>query len=175
MWYDQPFRNSGNLTILLRAIRKIATFPIHIMEVCGGQTYALSRYRIEDLLPETIQMIHGPGCPVCVTAEETVARAIEIARFPDTIFCTFGDMMRVPSAEGWNLQRLKAEGKDIRMLYSPLALIFSAIVGALIKGGFFGLFISAYARREAPVFAPANDSRSEEGDSDTNTDTTKNA
>lgn len=120
MWYEQPFRNSGNLTILLRAIRKIATFPIHIMEVCGGQTYALSRYRIEDLLPKTIQMIHGPGCPVCVTAEETVARAIEIARFPGTIFCTFGDMMRVPSAEGWSLQWLKAEGKDIRMLYSPL-------------------------------------------------------
>ncbi len=120
MWYEQPFRKNENLTTLLRAIRELATFPIRIMEVCGGQTYALSRYRIEELLPDTIEMIHGPGCPVCVTPEETVARAIEIARFPGTVLCTFGDMIRVPSDEGCSLQQLKAEGKDIRILYSPL-------------------------------------------------------
>lgn len=67
MWYEKQFRDNGNLTTLLQAIRQIATFPIRIMEVCGGQTYALSRYRIEELLPNTVQMIHGPGCPVCVT------------------------------------------------------------------------------------------------------------
>lgn len=89
------------------------------MEVCGGQTYALSRYRIEELLPDTVQMIHGPGCPVCVTHEDTISQAIEIARNPQTIFCTFGDMVRVPGTKG-SLQQLKAEGKDIRIVYSPL-------------------------------------------------------
>ena len=119
MWYEKQFRDSGNLTTLLQAIRKIATFPIRIMEVCGGQTYALSRYRIEELLPDTVQMIHGPGCPVCVTHEDTISQAIEIARNPQTIFCTFGDMVRVPGTKG-SLQQLKAEGKDIRIVYSPL-------------------------------------------------------
>ena len=119
MWYEKQFRDSGNLTTLLQAIRQIATFPIRIMEVCGGQTYALSRYRIEELLPDTVQMIHGPGCPVCVTHEDTISQAIEIARNPQTIFCTFGDMVRVPGTKG-SLQQLKAEGKDIRIVYSPL-------------------------------------------------------
>ena len=106
MWYEKQFRDSGNLTTLLQAIRQIATFPIRIMEVCGGQTY-------------TVQMIHGPGCPVCVTHEDTISQAIEIARNPQTIFCTFGDMVRVPGTKG-SLQQLKAEGKDIRIVYSPL-------------------------------------------------------
>ena len=119
MWYEKQFRDNGNLTTLLQAIRQIATFPIRIMEVCGGQTYALSRYRIEELLPDTVQMIHGPGCPVCVTHEDTISQAIEIARNPQTIFCTFGDMVRVPGTKG-SLQQLKAEGKDIRIVYSPL-------------------------------------------------------
>ena len=119
MWYEKQFRDSGNLTTLLQAIRQIATFPIRIMEVCRGQTYALSRYRIEELLPDTVQMIHGPGCPVCVTHEDTISQAIEIARNPQTIFCTFGDMVRVPGTKG-SLQQLKAEGKDIRIVYSPL-------------------------------------------------------
>ena len=119
MWYEKQFRDNGNLTTLLQAIRQIATFPIRIMEVCGGQTYALSRYRIEELLPNTVQMIHGPGCPVCVTHEDTISQAIEIARNPQTIFCTFGDMVRVPGTKG-SLQQLKAEGKDIRIVYSPL-------------------------------------------------------
>ena len=114
MWYEKQFRDNGNLTTLLQAIRQIATFPIRIMEVCGGQTYALSRYRIEELLPNTVQMIHGPGCPVCVTHEDTISQAIEIARNPQTIFCTFGDMVRVPGTKG-SLQQLKAEGKDIRL------------------------------------------------------------
>lgn len=119
MWYEKQFRDNGNLTTLLQAIRQIATFPIRIMEVCGGQTYALSRYRIEELLPDTVQMIHGPGCPVCVTHEDTISQAIEIARNSQTIFCTFGDMVRVPGTKG-SLQQLKAEGKDIRIVYSPL-------------------------------------------------------
>ena len=112
MWYEKQFRDSGNLTTLLQAIRQIATFPIRIMEVCGGQTYALSRYRIEELLPDTVQMIHGPGCPVCVTHEDTISQAIEIARNPQTIFCTFGDMVRVPGTKG-SLQQLKAEGSRL--------------------------------------------------------------
>ncbi|WP_298662705.1 hydrogenase formation protein HypD [uncultured Barnesiella sp.] len=120
MWYDSPFRDPRNLTALRRAIRQEAVQPIRIMEVCGGQTYALSRYRIEELLPDTVRMIHGPGCPVCVTPAETVAQALAIARMPDTILCTFGDMMRVPDTEGISLQHLRTEGHDIRIVYSPL-------------------------------------------------------
>ena len=120
MWYDSPFRDPRNLTALLRVIRQEAVQPIRIMEVCGGQTYALSRYRIEELLPDTVRMIHGPGCPVCVTPAETVAQALAIARMPDTILCTFGDMMRVPDTEGISLQHLRTEGHDIRIVYSPL-------------------------------------------------------
>lgn len=120
MWYDQPFREAHHLTALLRAIRQEATCPIRIMEVCGGQTYALSRYRIEELLPDTVQMIHGPGCPVCVTPAETVDQALAIARLPGTTLCSFGDMIRVPGSGGKSLQHLRTKGYDIRIVYSPL-------------------------------------------------------
>lgn len=120
MWYDSPFRESRSLTALLRAIRREATRPIRIMEVCGGQTYALSRYRIEELLPDTVQMIHGPGCPVCVTPAETVEEALSIARSANTILCTFGDMLRVPGSGGESLLHLRTKGHDIRIVYSPL-------------------------------------------------------
>ncbi len=89
------------------------------MEVCGGQTHALSRYRIEELLPDTIEMIHGPGCPVCVTPEESVSQAVRIAHNRRAILCTFGDMMRVPG-ESETLLQAKSRGGDVRMLYSPL-------------------------------------------------------
>lgn len=126
MRYDQSFRDSRYLSTLLQAIRQKSRSPIRIMEVCGGQTHALSQYRIEELLPPTVQMIHGPGCPVCVTPEETLSEAIAIARTPGTILCTFGDMMRVPG-NNETLQQIKAEGADIRIVYSPLDSLHTAV------------------------------------------------
>lgn len=90
-----------------------------IMEVCGGQTHSIIRHGIDQLLPDEIEMIHGPGCPVCVTPLEIIDKALEIASRPDVIFCSFGDMLRVPGS-GKDLFRIKSEGGDVRVVYSPL-------------------------------------------------------
>jgi hydrogenase expression/formation protein HypD len=89
------------------------------MEVCGGQTHAIVKFGIDELLPEGITLIHGPGCPVCVTSVELVDKAVEIASRPDVIFCSFGDMLRVPGTKG-DLLSVKAAGGDVRIVYSPL-------------------------------------------------------
>lgn len=100
-------------------IARITTRPWKIMEVCGGQTQAIVKFGIDQLLPPEIELLHGPGCPVCVTPLEMIDRAQAIARSPDVIFCSFGDMLRVPGSDG-DLLGLKARGADIRVLYSPL-------------------------------------------------------
>jgi hydrogenase expression/formation protein HypD len=89
------------------------------MEVCGGQTHAIVKFGIDELLPREITLIHGPGCPVCVTPVEMIDKAVEIAAFPEVIFCSFGDMLRVPGS-GRDLLAAKAAGADVRMVYSPL-------------------------------------------------------
>ena len=89
------------------------------MEICGGQTHAILQYGLDQLLPAEITLIHGPGCPVCVTALESIENALQIARQPDVIFCSFGDMLRVPGARA-NLFSARAEGADVRVVYSPL-------------------------------------------------------
>ncbi len=89
------------------------------MEVCGGQTHSIVRYGIDRLLPDAIELVHGPGCPVCVTALETIDRAHAIAQQPEVIFTSFGDMLRVPGSHG-DLLGLKARGADVRVVYSPL-------------------------------------------------------
>ena len=93
--------------------------PLKLMEVCGGHTHTIFKYGIEDLLPENIEMIHGPGCPVCVIPLGRVDDAISIAQQPDVIFTTFGDAMRVPGSKT-SLLDAKADGADVRMVYSPL-------------------------------------------------------
>jgi len=90
-----------------------------IMEVCGGQTQTIVKFGLDQLLPSQIELVHGPGCPVCVTPLEMIDRALAIAQVPDVIFCSFGDMLRVPGTQG-DLLDLKARGADIRVLYSPL-------------------------------------------------------
>lgn len=110
----------------LDAIWRLAVRPLRIMEVCGGQTNALFRYGIEGLLPPTVTMVHGPGCPVCVTPEEVISAAIELAMRPGVIFCTFGDMSRVPAAGG-SLLQARAGGADLRILYSPLDAVAIAV------------------------------------------------
>jgi hydrogenase expression/formation protein HypD len=100
-------------------IHNITTKPWNIMEVCGGQTHAIVKFGIDELLPKEINLIHGPGCPVCVTSLELIDKSIEIASRENVIFCSFGDMMRVPGSKK-DLLTVKAEGGDVRMLYSPL-------------------------------------------------------
>jgi hydrogenase expression/formation protein HypD len=95
------------------------TRPWQIMEVCGGQTQAIVKFGLDQLLPPELELLHGPGCPVCVTPLEMVDRALEIASRTDVIFCSFGDMLRVPGSSG-DLLSLKARGADVRVLYSPL-------------------------------------------------------
>src|SRR5450755_4893918 len=103
----------------VREISRITTRPWRIMEICGGQTQAIVKFGIDQLLPPEIELLHGPGCPVCVTPLEMVDRALAIAARPGVIFCSFGDMLRVPGTGGDLLQQ-KAQGADVRVLYSPL-------------------------------------------------------
>jgi hydrogenase expression/formation protein HypD len=127
MKYIDDYRDKDCIEALVRAIRKEARRPWQIMEICGGQTHAIARYRMEEMLPSTVRLLHGPGCPVCVTPEKTIDHALEIAQKPNVIFTSFGDMMRVPGNQT-DLLRLKAQGADVRMLYSPLDAVELASV-----------------------------------------------
>ena len=102
-----------------REIARITTRPWRIMEICGGQTQAIVKFGLDQLLPPELELLHGPGCPVCVTPLEMVDRALAIAGRKDVIFCSFGDMLRVPGSSG-DLLQAKAQGADVRVLYSPL-------------------------------------------------------
>jgi hydrogenase expression/formation protein HypD len=113
------YRDQAQAEELARAIARITTRPWSIMEVCGGQTHSIVKYGIDELLPKEITLLHGPGCPVCVTPLETVDKALQIAARPEVIFCSFGDMLRVPGTGG-DLFSVKAKGGDVRIVYSPL-------------------------------------------------------
>ncbi|HEY7373004.1 MAG TPA: hydrogenase formation protein HypD [Polyangia bacterium] len=119
MKYLEEYRDPEVAAGLLREIRRVARSPWVIMEVCGGQTHSIVRYGIDRLLPPEIELVHGPGCPVCVTALETIDRAHAIAALPDVIFTSFGDMLRVPGSRG-DLLSLRGRGADVRVVYSPL-------------------------------------------------------
>ena len=113
------YRDADTAHRLAAEIRRIATRPWAIMEVCGGQTHSIIRNGVDQLLPPEVELIHGPGCPVCVTPLETIDRALAIAARPGVIFCSFGDMLRVPGSRD-NLFTVKAAGADVRVVYSPL-------------------------------------------------------
>ncbi len=119
MKYLDEFSNPDLARRLLDQIHEATTQSWAIMEVCGGQTHSIIRHGIDQLLPDGIEMIHGPGCPVCVTPLEIIDKALSIAREPDVIFCSFGDMLRVPGSSQ-DLFRIKSEGGDVRVVYSPL-------------------------------------------------------
>jgi hydrogenase expression/formation protein HypD len=119
MKYLDEFGDVGLAQRLLDDIRATVTQPWALMEVCGGQTHTIIRNGIDQLLPEGLEMIHGPGCPVCVTPLEMIDRALAIAQRPDVIFCSFGDMIRVPGSHD-DLVAVKARGADVRVVYSPL-------------------------------------------------------
>ena len=119
MKYIDEYRDAGAATKLKDAIYAVTTRRWTLMEVCGGQTHAIVKFGIDELLPDKITLVHGPGCPVCVTPLELIDKAIQIASRADVIFCSFGDMLRVPGSEK-DLLMVKAAGGDVRIVYSPL-------------------------------------------------------
>jgi hydrogenase expression/formation protein HypD len=119
MRYVDEFRDAALAQRTAQAIARITTRPWTIMEICGGQTHSIVRHGIDQLLPPGVSLLHGPGCPVCVTPAESIDTAIAIASQPGVIFCSFGDMLRVPGNSG-SLLAAKARGADVRMVYSPL-------------------------------------------------------
>lgn len=119
MKYVDEYRDPQLAHRILAEIAATVTKPWTIMEVCGGQTHTLIRSGIDRMLPEGLRLVHGPGCPVCVTPLEMIDRALAIASRPEVIFCSFGDMLRVPGSSR-DLLRVRGEGGDVRMVYSPL-------------------------------------------------------
>jgi hydrogenase expression/formation protein HypD len=119
MKYLDEYRDQRVAQKIVDEINRSITRPWVLMEVCGGQTHSIVKYGLDTLLPDQIELVHGPGCPVCVTSLEMIDRAHAIARRPDVIFCSFGDMLRVPGSNG-DLFKIKSEGGNIRVVYSPL-------------------------------------------------------
>jgi hydrogenase expression/formation protein HypD len=148
------FRNAKHMRGLLNRLEKEIHEPLTIMEVCGGQAHSIMRYGIDRLLPEGMTLVHGPGCPVCVTPEEIIDHALAIARQPDVIFCSYGDMLRVPGRQG-NLLQAKAEGADVRVLYTPLDLLALAESNPAKKLVFLAIGFETTAPAHAMVLAKA--------------------
>jgi hydrogenase expression/formation protein HypD len=119
MKYIDEYRDAEAARRYAEAIARITTRPWTLMEICGGQTHAIVKFGVDELLPSEITLVHGPGCPVCVTPVELLDKAIDIAARPEVIFCSFGDMLRVPGT-GSDLLAIKAAGGDVRIVYSPL-------------------------------------------------------
>ena len=119
MKYLDEYRDGDIAAKLVERIRRVQTKPWVIMEVCGGQTHSIVKNGIDHLLPKGVELVHGPGCPVCVTPLEMIDKAHAIARRPEVIFCSFGDMLRVPGSDG-DLFSIKSRGGDVRVVYSPL-------------------------------------------------------
>jgi len=119
MKYVDEYRGGAEARKFVEAIRRTVTRPWTLMEICGGQTHTLIRAGIDQMLPEAVTLVHGPGCPVCVTPLELIDKALAVAARPEVIFTSFGDMLRVPGS-GTDLLGAKAQGADVRILYSPL-------------------------------------------------------
>jgi hydrogenase expression/formation protein HypD len=118
MKFVTEYRDGAASHELAKAIARITTRPWTLMEICGGQTHSIVKNGVDELLPKEITLVHGPGCPVCVTPLEKIDKALRIAARPEVIFCSFGDMLRVPGSEG-DLFSVKAAGGDVRILYAP--------------------------------------------------------
>jgi len=138
MKYLTEFRDGEKAQRISRQIHKLTTQPWAIMEVCGGQTHSILRNGIDQLLPDGIELIHGPGCPVCVTPLNMIDKALAIAARPEVIFCSFGDMLRVPGSRQ-DLFAVRSEGGDVRIVYSPLDAIKLAQENPDREVVFFGI------------------------------------
>jgi hydrogenase expression/formation protein HypD len=138
MKYLNEFRNGEIAKRMAREIWQVATRPWKIMEICGGQTHSIIRNGIDQMLPPGIEMIHGPGCPVCVTPLALIDKALAIAAQPGVIFCSFGDMLRVPGTDA-DLFQIKGQGGDVRIVYSPLDAVELAVKNPDKQVVFFGV------------------------------------
>jgi len=138
MKFLDEYRDGELAQQFAREIHRLTTKPWTIMEVCGGQTHAIVKFGIDELLPKQITLIHGPGCPVCVTPLEIIDKALEIATQPGVIFTSFGDMLRVPGSVT-DLLSVKASGGDVRMVYSPLDAVKLAEQNPMKEVVFFGV------------------------------------
>jgi len=138
MKYLDEYRNSSVASNLVRRIAAEVTRPWVLMEVCGGQTHSIVRYGIDRMIPGAIELVHGPGCPVCVTSLEMIDKAHSIASRPGVIFTSFGDMLRVPGSRG-DLLTLRSRGADVRVVYSPLDAVRVAQENPDQKVVFFGI------------------------------------
>jgi hydrogenase expression/formation protein HypD len=138
MKFLDEYRDGELAQKLAAEIHRVTTRPWRIMEVCGGQTHAIVKFGIDELLPGQIELIHGPGCPVCVTPLEVIDQALEIAARPGVIFTSFGDMLRVPGSTT-DLLAVKAGGGDVRIVYSPLDAVKLAESNPAREVVFFGV------------------------------------
>src|SRR5882757_4414945 len=138
MKYLDEYRDAKAAEALAAAISRTVTRSWTIMEVCGGQTHTIVKYGIDEIIPKGIELVHGPGCPVCVTSLEMIDRAHAIASRPDVIFTSFGDMLRVPGSRG-DLLTLKSRGADVRIVYSPLDAVNLAAANPTKQVVFFAI------------------------------------
>jgi hydrogenase expression/formation protein HypD len=138
MKYLDEYRDGELAQKIAREVHRVTTRPWNIMEVCGGQTHAIVKFGIDELLPKRITLIHGPGCPVCVTPLEIIEKALDIAARPNVIFTSFGDMLRVPGSTT-DLLSVKAKGGDVRIVYSPLDAVKLAEQNPAREVVFFGV------------------------------------
>ena len=138
MKFLDEYRDRAVAEKLVHEIHQAVTKPWVLMEVCGGQTHSIVKYGIDRLLPDQLELVHGPGCPVCVTSLEMIDKAHVIASHPDVIFCSFGDMLRVPGSHS-DLLVLKSRGADIRVVYSPIDCLRIARANPEKKVVFFAI------------------------------------
>jgi hydrogenase expression/formation protein HypD len=138
MKFMDEYRDAALVRKIADELHRIVTRPWVLMEVCGGQTHSIVKYGIDRLLPPQVELVHGPGCPVCVTSLEMIDKAHAIASRPDVIFCSFGDMLRVPGSHG-DLLILKSRGADIRVVYSPIDCLKIARANPTKKIVFFAI------------------------------------
>ncbi len=138
MRYLDEYRDRNLAEAYAARIRNVATRPWTLMEICGGQTHTIVKYGLESMLPEFITLVHGPGCPVCVTPLEMIDKGIAIASRSDVIFTSFGDMLRVPGSQ-MDLLAVKARGADVRIVYSPLDAVHIAVANPSKKVVFFAV------------------------------------
>ena len=158
MKYVTEYRDAVVAQEYARAIAKVTTRPWTLMEICGGQTHSIVKYGVDELLPNEITLVHGPGCPVCVTPLEKIDKALRIAQRPDVIFCSFGDMLRVPGTEG-DLFSVKAKGGDVRILYSPVDALQIAKQNPSKEVVFFAVGFETTAPAHAMAVFKANEER----------------
>lgn len=155
MRFLDEYRDGEAARPFVEAIHRVTTKPWSLMEVCGGQTHSIVRFGIDELLPKTITLIHGPGCPVCVTPVELIDKALAIAAKPGVIFCSFGDMLRVPGSER-DLLHVKSEGADVRIVYSSLDALTVAEENPKREVVFFAVGFETTAPSNAMVVSQAH-------------------